>query len=129
MAKLKTTDYARLRSLCEGRRGAVTIGNNTVARLAEDGIVTVSLHGHDIVRLSADGDTAWTLAGWPTVTTRERVNQFLPDGQRVYQVAGQQRQAWAAFPGDRSSWRPVDADRWYTVSEHRYTDQAAGVSS
>lgn len=122
MAKLKSTDYRRLVELCERGRGACAIGNNTTARTEPEGVVVVSLHGHDIVRLFSDGDTAWTLAGWPTVTTRERVNQFLPIGQKVYQHRGEQRQSWPAFPDDRDGWRPVDDRTWYRVSELVYAD-------
>lgn len=125
MATLKSTDYARLVGLCERGRGSCTIGHNTGARLDAGGVVTVSLHGHDIVQLFPDGDTAWTLAGWPTVTTRERVNQFLPVGQRVYQHRGEQRQAWPKFPGDRAGWREVAADVWYRVSELVYRNEVA----
>lgn len=131
MAKLKSTDYRRLVELCKhGRRGTVTvgactIGNNTTAELDDDATVTIRLHGHPIVRLYESGDTAWTLAGWPTVTTRERVNQFLPIGQRVYQHRGEQRQSWPAFRFDRAGWRPVESDRWYRVSELVYRDEVA----
>ena len=123
MAKLKRTDYRGLVQLCE-RRGTATIGNNTVASLNSERTITVALHGHSIVRLFANGDTAWTLAGWPTVTTRDRVNQFLPDGQRVWQHKGEQRQSWPNFPGDRQGWRPVeDLHAWYRVSELTYAPE------
>jgi hypothetical protein len=122
MAKLKRTDYRGLVELCQRGKGSATIGNNTTARLDGADIV-VSLHGHDIVRMSADGDTAWTLAGWPTATTRERVNQFLPAGQRVFQHRGEQRQSWPRFPGDRDGWREVSADVWYRVSELVYAGE------
>lgn len=125
MATLKTTDYRALVALCERRRGSATIGHNTTARIEPDGVVVVSLHGNPIVRMFPDGDTAWTLAGWPTVTTRDRVNQFLPIGQRVYQHRGDQRQSWPTFPGDRAGWREVSADQWYRVSELRYADAVA----
>lgn len=124
MANLKRTDYRGLVELCEQGRGAAVIGHNTTAALDKDGTVTVSLYGHPIVKLYADGDTAWTLAGWPTVTTRERVNQFLPAGQRVFQHRGEQRQSWPRFPGDREGWREVRADDvWYRVSELVYRDE------
>lgn len=42
------------------------------------GLVSVQLHGSTIARLSPDRRTiVVTLAGWPTVTTRERVNGLL----------------------------------------------------
>lgn len=85
MARLTATDYQTLAGLTG--TDARTIGNNTTARrdpLTSD--ITVSLHGSDIVRLSPDGAVAFNLAGYNTVTTRERVNQFLPEGVSLNNV-------------------------------------------
>lgn len=37
----------------------------------------VWLHGNRIAWRTLDGDIGFTLAGWPTVTTRERINGIL----------------------------------------------------
>ncbi len=50
------------------RGEAKTIGNTTT-----DG-KTVWLHGNAIVKRDPDGLVRWSLAGWNTPTTRERVN-------------------------------------------------------
>ena len=50
------------------RGEAKTVGNTTT-----DGN-TVWLHGNAIVKRDADGLVKWSLAGWNTPTTRERVN-------------------------------------------------------
>ena len=44
---------------------------------------TVWLHGNAIVKRDADGLVRWSLAGWNTPTTRERVNGIVNAG--VYQ--------------------------------------------
>lgn len=75
MANLKATDFAGLDKVL-ANRDARTIGHNTAAR-RDDGDIVVSLHGNDIVRLSPDGSVAATFAGWPTVTTADRIAQFL----------------------------------------------------
>ena len=46
---------------------------------------TVWLHGNAIVKRDADGLVRWSLAGWNTPTTRERVNGIA--NARVCQVA------------------------------------------
>ena len=50
------------------RRESKKIGNTET-----DG-KTVWLHGNAIVKRDADGLVRWSLAGWNTPTTRERVN-------------------------------------------------------
>lgn len=60
------------------RRESKTIGNTST-----DG-ETVWLHGNAIVKRDADGLVRWSLAGWNTPTTRERVNGIVNVG--VHQV-------------------------------------------
>jgi len=60
------------------RRESKTIGNTTT-----DGN-TVWLHGNAIVKRDPDGLVRWSLAGWNTPTTRERVNGIANAG--VHQV-------------------------------------------
>tara|TARA_A100001037_G_scaffold116072_1_gene105619 strand:+ start:1424 stop:1708 length:285 start_codon:yes stop_codon:yes gene_type:complete len=48
---------------------------------------TVWLHGNEIVKRVASGLVLWSLAGWNTVTTRERVNGIVNAG--VHQVKGE----------------------------------------
>ena len=114
MAKLSATTYAGLAEVL-GNRDHVTIGKNTVARYDDDDIV-VSLHGHDIVRLDpAAEQVSFTLAGWDTVTTRQRVNSFLGRDARVHREGGE-----TFFYAARSvAGGPVEgrvyADEWHTL--------------
>lgn len=93
MAELKVTSFEGAEKLFDGKYASeLKIGNNTritknvPGTFDTDGEVYygVTLHGHPIVNLYRDRVT-FTLAGWPTVTTRDRVNQFLPAGTGVYQ--------------------------------------------
>jgi len=48
----------------------------------------VWLHNNRIAWRTLDGDIGFTLAGWPTVTTRERINGILTTfGYRYWNVA------------------------------------------
>lgn len=90
MAKLLATTYEGLNDLLPPTEGArKTIGNNTVAQ--RDGLaINIYLHGSLIVILT-EFSIDYSLAGWPTVTTRERVSQFLRHyGFGVGQRNGQQ---------------------------------------
>jgi len=83
MARLKETTYARLTELL-ARKGRAVIGHNTVAEKDGDA-VSVFYHGNFIVRLWPDC-AEFTLAGWGTPTTRDRVNQLISaHGARVSQ--------------------------------------------
>ena len=83
MAKLQATTFDRL-DLILGSRSRKSIGNNTVAiRTGET--ITITLHGHRIVELFSRDKIVFNFAGFPTLTTRDRINQFLPRGVRVFQ--------------------------------------------
>ncbi len=60
------------------RRQPLSVGNTMT-----DG-QTVWLHGNAIVKRDPDGLVRWSLAGWNTPTTRERVNGIANAG--VHQV-------------------------------------------
>lgn len=75
---------------------------------------TVTLHGNLIAKSESNGRIAVTLAGWPTPTTRSRINAllraFAPGYARVYQWRGGQY-------FDHAGYRPreIDANEWVTV--------------
>lgn len=97
MAKLNT---AVIHDMLEGKgRDRRVIGNNTVAERLTDNTVSdtrygvaVSLHGHAIATIWGDS-MLLTLAGWGTVTTRDRLNticrEFAP-GAGFFQRKGDQ---------------------------------------
>ena len=84
MAKLMSTDFAILLNAMPNS-GIMTIGNNTEARIAYRNNITVpknvemtiSLYKTDVVKMFPDESMAFSLGGFPTTTTKERVNQFL----------------------------------------------------
>ena len=86
----------------------VKIGHNTTAERDDDEIV-VRLHGHPIVSLQPDC-VMFTLAGYGTVTTRERVNQFIrPLGHYVAQ------RDYLQVHGDGDGERHLDPYKWVRV--------------
>lgn len=86
MAQLKATTFSELTNLFQaGFNGK--LGHNTFCREAGDAFI-VTLHQSDIVKVFRD-HVEFTLAGFNTVTTRERINQFLPRGVGVSTRKGQ----------------------------------------
>lgn len=79
------------------------IANNTYSTVyarfgdhdEEPGGFYIRLHNSRIVQLIAptaidDGIVRFNISGWPTVTTRDRINRFLPDGWSLYTRSGTQ---------------------------------------
>lgn len=109
MAKLKATTYKDLDKMM-GENQRMIIGNNTEARRSAPYMITINLHGHHIVTLFSEGTMRFTLAGWGTPTTRDRVNQFLPNKYGVSQCKHVQ---WYNGPDglvklDSNEWVEVD---------------------
>ena len=55
--------------------------NNTYLQRREDGSIAVRLHQTDVVTFNQDGSTVLISGGWRTVTTKDRINSYLPFGQ------------------------------------------------
>lgn len=61
------------------------VRNNTRLTEYEDGRRTLRLHATDIITWKPDGKMILTSGGWRTHTTKERLNEYLPDYMQVYQ--------------------------------------------
>jgi hypothetical protein len=99
MAKLKATPtnfaeaLAAFDSVKRGSRiGSIRIGNNTYLESYVDGCsvdrICVRLHETNIVEFWADGRVILNSGGYRTVTTKERINQFIRPAGRIHQDAG-----------------------------------------
>lgn len=66
-------------------------GNTQVVIEGED--IVLKLHGHPIAsrRLYRGDVLQISMCGWPTVTTRDRINALLPNGVGISQVKGVQK--------------------------------------
>lgn len=81
-------------------RNGVIIGNNTRLHKSVEGCAfDVRLHGNLIMRINASGWEVFT-GGWTTVTTKARLNRYLPRGITVRQ----QNWCW--------NWEAHDGEKW-----------------
>lgn len=113
MAHLTATNYTGLLNAL-GNRDSRNIGHNTTAsRQWDSDVIIVSLHGSPIVALWPDGTVDISLAGYGTVTTRERINQFLPPCLSVVQRNYEQK--LALNHDGQTSYLPIDSFGWHTV--------------
>lgn len=126
MANLLGTTYHELVHLFANRNERV-IGNNTKAFIdREDDTIIVTLHDQPIVELTAEGTISVSLAGWPTVTTRERVNQFLPPMLGIFQQNWEQKLGMR-IDGEFVT-RPFPERGWITVSSREHGIEHAFVA-
>jgi hypothetical protein len=77
-----------------GTRGAPggqgkKIANNTTLRRKNDGSIAVRLHETDIITFTKGGKTTLDTGGWASVTTKERMNRYMPGNARIAQKKGQ----------------------------------------
>lgn len=84
--RTNATTYQELDALL-GSRDSRKIGNNTYAERLGDGVIGVRLHGTHVVILSAHS-IVLNSGGWHTLTTKDRINTFLPYPWRLVQKNG-----------------------------------------
>lgn len=89
--RTNATTYQELDTLLGGRDSR-KIGNNTYAERLGDGAIGIRLHGTHVVILSATR-IVLSSSGWHTVTTKDRINTFLPHPWGLTQRKG----AWALY--------------------------------
>jgi len=81
--KEKTMTYEEAKEMLKGRNSK-KIGNNTYLVDLENRIV-VRLHDTNVVTFYEDGKVKLNSGGWQTVTTKDRMNKYLPVPWKVFQ--------------------------------------------
>jgi hypothetical protein len=77
-------DYTKADSMLQGRcRMSRKLGNNTYLLRGNEGEIAVKLHATHILTFYKDGSIRVCTGGWNTVTTRARMNVYLPSGYSV----------------------------------------------
>jgi len=77
-------DAAPAQNITSGPR---KLENNTFSWADSEGNAYVRLHQTDIIKRTPDGKTILNTRGWKTVTTKDRLNKYLP-GYQVFSKAG-----------------------------------------
>lgn len=76
--------YEKLNHILRHGTSPVIAHNTAIVRWNDDSI-SVHLHGHRIVNVHEDGSVMIRSAGYQTTTTKQRLNQFIPNRFTVYQ--------------------------------------------
>jgi uncharacterized protein YodC (DUF2158 family) len=74
------------------------VGNNTVEWIDGEGNKHIRLHHTDIVIIGKNGDFTLNSGGWKTVTTKERINEYMPTGSII-----QEKSIWYYSYGENRS--------------------------
>lgn len=70
-------------------RGRKLENNTYLERRDLDSTIAVRLHSTDVITFHSDGRVVLDSGGWWTVTTRDRINRYMPDGWCVWSERGQ----------------------------------------
>jgi hypothetical protein len=84
--RTNATTYQELDTLL-GTRDSRKVGNNTYAERLGAGVIGIRLHGTHVVILSAHR-LVLNSGGWQTVTTKDRINTYLPHPWKLVQKKG-----------------------------------------
>lgn len=97
--------------LADTRKDSRRIANNTFL-VPRDNDVAVKLHNTDVLTFCADGRIILNTGGWRTVTTKARINEYLPSGWRVYSERGK----WILHSGSWGSGVKYDFAEGITIN-------------
>jgi hypothetical protein len=67
------------------------VARNTYLKRRSNGDIAVMLHSTDVVTFHMDGTFTLSMGGWPTMTTRDRIDRFTPKWLRMYSERGVQK--------------------------------------
>lgn len=95
--KLKGVGQKRGRNMSEKK-----VGNNTYAVRNTDGSIGLRLHKTQVVIFYQDGRVTLHTGGWRSVTTKARINEWIPGAWRVAQTKGQ----WGLWNTETKEERP-----------------------
>ena len=86
---LYSRKYAELDAKLTGRCSqSRKVANNTYLERRPEGDIAVRLHATDVVTFHADGTATLDSGGWLTVTTKARINDYLPGGIVLSSIKG-----------------------------------------
>lgn len=96
--------YFELDTKLQGRcKESRKLQNNTYAQRRYSGQIAIRLHATDILTFHEDGRINVSTGGWDTVTTRSRMNDYLPGPWRV----GGHRGSTLLYKMEPQAWTPV----------------------
>lgn len=87
MPRTNLRDSIKPDMLATGTRAKI-IARNTFKRTAPNGDTVIRLHHTDIVRISPKGKVTLNSGSWRTMTTKARMQRYMPDGYQLISDRG-----------------------------------------
>lgn len=84
-------DYKEAKEILDNKHGDKStkkVANNTYLKRYEDGVIALRLHQTDIIQYKPNGTIILNSGGWKTVTTKARMNEYLPRQYGILQEKG-----------------------------------------
>jgi hypothetical protein len=72
-------------------------------------------HNNLIACWTPEGNLSWTLCGWNTVTTRQRINALFNQLNLPFSLCQNKREPYLYFHGREGEMRAISAQETYTV--------------
>lgn len=91
-----------------GRNGRRKLQNHTYMERIDEHTVGVKLHDTYVVKLHDDGSTSLDSGGWHTMTTKDRINAYLPSHVQV----GSDRGRWYVYVAPLDSVVRHEKQQW-----------------
>lgn len=121
---LYSRQYADLDAKLTGRCSqSRKVANNTYLERRPEGDIAVRLHATDVVTFHPDGTATLNSGGWLTVTTKERINRYLPGGIVLSSIKGR----WYLVYSGHGEY-DAEGNWTYVPSERRAVPYSDGVT-
>lgn len=85
MNKSKITSFQEASDYLGSKQERPYANNTRIERVPADSKIVAKYHGHTVAEFYEDGWNSYSSCGWKTMTTKERINWFLPRGFNLYQ--------------------------------------------
>ncbi len=85
MKRASIKNYDDAFKYLKGKQDRPYANNTRIEMEFSDYSIVVRYHGNRIVTFYKNGIVKYSSSGWQTVTTKERLNWYLPDGFYLYQ--------------------------------------------
>jgi len=121
---LYSRQYADLDAKLTGRCSqSRKVANNTYLERRPEGDIAVRLHATDVVTFHPDGTATLNSGGWLTVTTKSRINDYLPGGIVLSSIKGR----WYLVYSGHGEY-DAEGNWHYVPSERRAVPYSDGVT-
>ena len=117
---MEPTSYEDCQEIWKNSKRHKMANNTYLIQYEKADYYAIRLHSTDVMTFDPDGGVTLHTGGWETVTTKERINRYLPEGFGVFQ---QNFKWWLS--DHRRGW---DRELRYSYRDGMHIDRNGDVS-